>query len=172
MISEACFWEKVTGAVMLPIKILWALIVSGLIVAGFILWWGFLFGSVIAIVLVLIFDASLLFLPLYISVLYVPLIPSDKESICEKEKRLKRKIIVKNTIKEEDEAWMEFLHFFSKQIDKTPSSLQGSIELLNFNKGKFTVEVKNEVGEEMENSLCEAFSKYFTADATLKIVRF
>lgn len=61
--------------VSFPFRLLWNIIVVGLIVGGFVLWWGFLFGSVIAVVLVLIFAPDLFLLPLALASLFVSWIP-------------------------------------------------------------------------------------------------
>jgi hypothetical protein len=57
----------------LPVRLLWDLVVTGLVIGGFVLWFGFLFGSVVAVVLVLIFAPELFLLPLALVALYVPL---------------------------------------------------------------------------------------------------
>ena len=77
-----CFLERLIRILLFPLKLLWFLFVTGLIIGAFVLWWGFLFGSVVAVVLVLIFAPDLLFLPLEIAILYVPLFSTEKESKC------------------------------------------------------------------------------------------
>jgi len=84
-VSIDCFFEKVTNVIYFPFKLTWFVFVTFLIGSAFVAWWGFLFGSVVGVVLVLIFMPDLFLLPLAISILYAPLF-SDKESICSKEK--------------------------------------------------------------------------------------
>ena len=61
-----------------PFKIIWNALVIALMVWAFIGWWGLIFGSIVAIILLLIFNAlDLLFLPLAILVLYRPFVPDD-----------------------------------------------------------------------------------------------
>ena len=57
--------------VLLPFKLLWNIIVTGLIIGAFILWFSFIFGSVIAVVLILIFKPDLLLLPMVIVRMYI-----------------------------------------------------------------------------------------------------
>ena len=61
-----------SGIIQLPFRIIWDIIVTGLIVGGFVLWFGFIFGSVVAVVLILAFKPDLFLLPLMLAVLYVP----------------------------------------------------------------------------------------------------
>lgn len=79
--SLDCFYEKVVTTILFPFKLIWFLFVTFLIGFAFVAWWGFVFGSVIAAVLMLIFAPELFLLPLGISVLYMPLF-SDKKSAC------------------------------------------------------------------------------------------
>jgi len=44
--------------------------VTGLIIGGFVLWFGFIFGSVIAVILILIFAPHLFLLPLALAGMY------------------------------------------------------------------------------------------------------
>ena len=61
-----------------PFKIIWNTLVLSLMVWAFIGWWGLVFGSIVAIILLLIFNAlDLLFLPMAILVLYRPFVPDD-----------------------------------------------------------------------------------------------
>lgn len=61
-----------------PFRLLWNILVTGLIVGGFVLWFGFIFGSVIAVVLIIIFAPDLFLLPLVLHHLYVELWPQEK----------------------------------------------------------------------------------------------
>ena len=66
------------NVVLYPFKIIWNALVIALLVWAFIGWWGLIFGSIVAIILILIFDAlDLLFLPLAILVLYRSFVPDD-----------------------------------------------------------------------------------------------
>jgi hypothetical protein len=61
--------------VLFPFRLLWNILVTGLLIGGFVLWWGFLFGSVIAVVIVLIFMPELFMLPIAIMAMYTPIWP-------------------------------------------------------------------------------------------------
>jgi hypothetical protein len=63
--------KTILNIILLPIKILWNIILTLLIIGAFVLWFGFIFGSVIAVVLILIFAPDLFLLPLALTVLYV-----------------------------------------------------------------------------------------------------
>jgi hypothetical protein len=63
--------------VLFPFRLLWNILVTGLLIGGFVLWWGFLFGSVIAVVIVLIFMPELFMLPIAIMAMYTPIWPED-----------------------------------------------------------------------------------------------
>jgi hypothetical protein len=63
--------------VLFPFRLLWNILVTGLLIGGFVLWWGFLFGSVIAVVIVLIFMPELFMLPIVIMAMYTPIWPED-----------------------------------------------------------------------------------------------
>jgi len=66
------------NVVLYPFKLIWNALVIALLVWAFIGWWGLIFGSIVAIILILIFDAlDLLFLPMAIFVLYSPFVPDD-----------------------------------------------------------------------------------------------
>jgi hypothetical protein len=56
--------------VLLPFRALWNLLVTIFLVTAFVLWFGFIFGSVIAVVLILIFAPDLFLLPLVIVAMY------------------------------------------------------------------------------------------------------
>ena len=60
---------------LFPFRLLWNIIVSGLIAGGFILWYGFIFGSVVGVILIIIFAPSLFLLPMVIGVMYTKLWP-------------------------------------------------------------------------------------------------
>ncbi len=66
------------NVIVYPFKLIWNALVIALLVWAFIGWWGLIFGSIVAIILILIFDAlDLLFSPLAILVLYSPFVPDD-----------------------------------------------------------------------------------------------
>ena len=66
------------NVIIYPFKIIWNVLVLSLMVWAFIGWWGLIFGSIVAIILLLIFNAlDLLFLPMAILVLYRPFVPDD-----------------------------------------------------------------------------------------------
>ena len=66
------------NVIVYPFKIIWNALVLSLMVWAFIGWWGLVFGSIVAIILLLIFNAlDLLFLPVAILVLYRPFVPDD-----------------------------------------------------------------------------------------------
>jgi hypothetical protein len=58
------------NVVLLPFRLLWNILVTALLVTVFVLWFGFIFGSVIAVVLILIFAPGLFLLPLVIVPMY------------------------------------------------------------------------------------------------------
>ena len=58
-----------------PFRLLWNIIVTGLIIGGFILWYGFIFGSVVGVILIIIFAPELFLLPMAIAVMYTKLWP-------------------------------------------------------------------------------------------------
>ena len=60
---------------LFPFKLLWNIIVTGLIIGGFILWFGFIFGSVIAVILIIIFAPELFLLPLVLAGMYTEIWP-------------------------------------------------------------------------------------------------
>ncbi len=62
---------------LFPFRLLWNIIVSGLIAGGFILWYGFIFGSVVGVILIIIFAPSLFLLPMVIGVMYIELWPDN-----------------------------------------------------------------------------------------------
>ena len=55
---------------LFPFRLLWNLIVTGLIITGFVFWLGFIFGSVLGVILILIFDPGLFLLPLALVPMY------------------------------------------------------------------------------------------------------
>jgi hypothetical protein len=55
---------------LFPFRLLWNLIVTGLIITGFVFWFGFIFGSVLGVILILIFDPGLFLLPLVLVPMY------------------------------------------------------------------------------------------------------
>jgi hypothetical protein len=50
--------------IFFPFRLLWNIVVIGLIIAGFVFWFGFIFGSVLGVILILIFAPNLFLLPL------------------------------------------------------------------------------------------------------------
>ena len=61
-----------------PLKIIWNGLVIGLMIWAFIAWWGLIFGSIVAIVLIIIFGAyDILILPIAILGLYSFFVPDD-----------------------------------------------------------------------------------------------
>jgi len=102
MISE-CLAEKIVNWLLLPFILIWNILVTAFIIMAFIGWWSFLFGSVVAIILVLIFAAELLFLPIGIANFYIPFFAYSKE--CEEnEKQLVKRVLTK---KEEHTLFLE-----------------------------------------------------------------
>ncbi|MFT7043662.1 MAG: hypothetical protein ACJAW7_002424 [Candidatus Azotimanducaceae bacterium] len=63
--------------VLLPFRLIWNIIVTGLLIGGFVLWFGFIFGSVIAVILILIFAPDLFLLPLGIALMYTKNWPDE-----------------------------------------------------------------------------------------------
>ena len=55
---------------LFPFRSLWNLIVTSLIITGFVLWFGFIFGSVLGVILILIFAPELFLLPLLLMPMY------------------------------------------------------------------------------------------------------
>lgn len=64
--------------ILLPFRLLWNIIVTALIIGGFVLWFGFIFGSVIAVILILIFAQDLFLLPLVLVPMYTKIWPDDE----------------------------------------------------------------------------------------------
>ena len=58
------------NVLLFPFRLLWNLIVTALIITGFVLWFGFIFGSVVAVILILIFAPDLFLLPLALVPMY------------------------------------------------------------------------------------------------------
>lgn len=56
-----------------PFRLVWNVFVTALIVAAFVFWFGFIFGSVIAVVLILIFAPDLFLLPAVMTFMYTKL---------------------------------------------------------------------------------------------------
>ena len=65
--------ETIENLVLLPFRLLWNIVVTILIIGGFVLWFGFIFGSVIAVILILIFAPNLFLLPLALVPMYTKL---------------------------------------------------------------------------------------------------
>ncbi len=65
-----CFIENIF---YLPFRVIYDLVITGLLIGAFILWFGLIFGSVIAVVLILIFAPNLFLLPAIIAEFYIPI---------------------------------------------------------------------------------------------------
>lgn len=76
-VMEFDYGRFLQNALFLPVRLLWNLLVTILLVGAFILWLGFVFGSVVGVILILIFAPSLFLLPLPIAALYVELWPRE-----------------------------------------------------------------------------------------------
>lgn len=72
-----CLMLTLKNTLLLPIRLSWNFIVTILIVAGFVLWLGFIFGSVIAVILILIFKPELFLLPLVLTPMYTEIWPEN-----------------------------------------------------------------------------------------------
>lgn len=64
------FIENIT---LFPFRLTWNIIVTALIIAGFVFWFGFIFGSVLGVILILIFAPDLFLLPLVLVFMYTKL---------------------------------------------------------------------------------------------------
>jgi hypothetical protein len=62
---------------LFPFRLLWNILVTCLLISGFVLWFGFIFGSVIAVVLILIFAPQLFLLPMAIIPMYTNMWPDN-----------------------------------------------------------------------------------------------
>lgn len=60
----------IKNLLLFPFRLIWNLLVTVLLVSAFVFWFGFIFGSVIAVVLILIFAPDLFLLPLVIVSMY------------------------------------------------------------------------------------------------------
>lgn len=69
--------ETIVNILLFPLRLLWNIFVTGLIIGGFILWFGFIFGSVITVILILIFAPALFLLPMALSHMYTEMWPSE-----------------------------------------------------------------------------------------------
>jgi len=67
----------IENILLFPFRLLWNITVTALLVGGFVLWFGFIFGSVIAVMLILIFEPDLFLLPLAITVMYTEIWPEE-----------------------------------------------------------------------------------------------
>ena len=63
--------------ILFPFRLIWNIVVTALIIGGFVLWFGFIFGSVIAVILILIFAPHLFLLPIEIAALYTEVWPEE-----------------------------------------------------------------------------------------------
>jgi len=62
--------SMIVNILLFPFRLLWNLIVTGLIITGFVFWFGFIFGSVLGVILILIFAPDLFLLPLLLVPMY------------------------------------------------------------------------------------------------------
>jgi hypothetical protein len=69
------FGQSLDNIILFPFRLVWNIIVTGLIITGFVLWLGFIFGSVIGVILILIFAPDLFLLPLVLVFMYTKLWP-------------------------------------------------------------------------------------------------
>jgi len=69
--------KELGNLILFPFRLAWNIIVTGLIVGGFVLWFGFIFGSVIAVILILIFAPDLFLLPLVLAPMYTEMWPDN-----------------------------------------------------------------------------------------------
>jgi hypothetical protein len=70
--------EYIGYMISYPFKIIWNILLLALTLWAFIAWWGLIFGSIVAIVLILIFSAyDILFLPIAILGFIAPLTPDS-----------------------------------------------------------------------------------------------
>lgn len=170
---EECFFGYLYKIVMFPIRLLWNIIVTGLIIGAFTLWWGFLFGSVIAVVLVLIFAPTLFFLPAPLVELYVRLIP-DTYNICHEEIEPE----IRHTLKlpEDDKDGIRKWNNFIRDISLLDSDLEAEIrdcyEFLSYGKGKCIIERICNKHIDKEEKLLELFKREFGDKKVLKIISF
>jgi len=67
--------NTIENIILFPFRLVWNIIVTGLIIGGFVLWFGFIFGSVIAVILILIFAPDLFLLPLVLAPMYTEMWP-------------------------------------------------------------------------------------------------
>lgn len=58
---------------LFPFRLAWDLILLAAIIALFCVWWPFLFGSVIGVILVLVFAPGLFIWPAWLSLFMLPL---------------------------------------------------------------------------------------------------
>ncbi len=57
--------------ILVPFKLLWNLILFLIIIGAFILWFSFIFGSILPALLILIFAPQLIFLPLELAYFWI-----------------------------------------------------------------------------------------------------
>ncbi len=67
--------------VLFPFRLLWNLLVAVAIIGFGLAWWGFLFGSGVVFIIVLIFAPSLFLLPGLLTAFFTPLWPPEPETI-------------------------------------------------------------------------------------------
>ena len=70
--------HELKNILLFPFRLLWNIIVTALIIGGFVLWFGFIFGSVIAVILILIFAPHLFLLPLTLVPMYINMWPDEQ----------------------------------------------------------------------------------------------
>lgn len=69
--------NDIRNLLLLPFRLLWNVVVTALLIGGFVLWFGFIFGSVIAVILIIIFKPDLFLLPMIVAAMYVELWPRE-----------------------------------------------------------------------------------------------
>ena len=72
-----CDLSTLENIIFYPFRLIWNIIVTGLIIGGFVLWFGFIFGSVVAVILIIIFAPDLFLLPLALAPMYTQLWPEE-----------------------------------------------------------------------------------------------
>ncbi len=65
----------IENMLLLPFRLAWNIIVLAIVIGLFFVWWPFLFGSVIGVILVLIFAPVLFFWPVELCAMMVSLWP-------------------------------------------------------------------------------------------------
>jgi hypothetical protein len=66
-------YKYLENIILFPFRLTWNIVVTALIIAGFIFWFGFIFGSVLGVIIILIFAPDLFLLPLALVFMYTKL---------------------------------------------------------------------------------------------------